>query len=450
MKITICGGGQTGQAICDALWKKNDITLIDHDENVVNQVFSQFDIQAIHGSALSLNVLDQADTSHADVFIACTNSDEVNVVACNLAKAQGAAYVCARVRNMNYHEDLDFTKSALNLDQIINPEFRAAGLLEKIIHFPASNAVESFAEGKVEIFAFPIEASSPLDTMTLSEFDSHFKSDVLVCLIDRDGDIIIPSGDTQIKVGDTVHVTGSPRQIKAWTKELGVANKALKKLFIIGAGTATYFLLNKLRHINYHITVVEKDRIKASQLAQSFPHVEVLHGDGTDQKLLLDQGLRTYDASIALSNHDEANILISLFAHSQGVDKIFTLVNRPYLLKPLTHMGLDTIITPKQMAAEGIIRLVRKLKATRQSTITNFYQLTPNQVEAIEFKILNEAKITQCQLNDLELIDQTLIVNIQRNGKSILPRGENQIRVGDLVSLVTKHREMTDINDFVK
>lgn len=450
MKIVICGGGQTGQAICESLWKTNDITLIDNDESVISDIFSLYDIQAVHGSALSPHFLREADVENADVFIAVTDSDETNIVASNLAKGLGAEYVCARVRRVNYYEDLAFTQESLNLNQLINPEFRSAALIESIVRFPSTNNIESFAEGNVRIFEFPIETNSPIANQTLIEFSETFSSDILVCVIERDGDIIIPSGDTVIRSGDNIHVTGLDKDIKMLTSELGYKNKPLKNLFIVGGGTLTYFLLNRLKHHNYHIKVIEKNRVVASKIAQVFPHVEVVHGDGTNQSLLLDEGLRRYDASIALTNRDEANILISLFAHSEGVKKIFTLVNRPYLLKPLTHMGLDTIITPKKMAAEKIIRLVRNLKATRQSTVTNFYQLVTNEVEALEFKILNEAKITQKSLLDLEFIDQTLIINIQRNGKRILPSGETQIQVGDLVSVVTKHKDMNDINDFIK
>lgn len=450
MKIIICGGGQTGQAICEALWKTNDITLIDKDEQVINELFSQYDIQVVHGSALSPQILSDAGVEEADVFIAVTNDDEVNIVTSNFAKKLGAYYVCARVRRIGYYEDRDFTRQALNLDQIINPEFRSAELMNQVIHFPEANNIENFADGNVQIFELPINATSPLIDLTVNDFGQQLSSDVLVCVIKRGDDILIPTGDDHFEAEDTIYVTGLPKDIKSLTKSLHLKTKPLRNLFIIGGGTLTYFLLQKLPTHHFHIKVIESNRMRASELAQAFPNIEVINGDGTNQQLLLEEGLKYYDASLALTNHDETNILINLFAHSEGIEKNFTLVNRPYLLKPLTHMGLDTVITPKRAAAEKIIRLVRNHKATQQSTVTHFYQLVPNEVEALEFKILNHGKITTNPLTDLELIDQTLLLNIQRDNQRIIPSGDTQIQVGDLVSIVTKHKDMNDINDFVK
>jgi trk system potassium uptake protein TrkA len=450
MKIIVCGAGEVGKAIIAGLWETNDIVLIDQNPELVENLYSTYDIQAIVGSATSLNILSEADIQKGDVFLAVTNSDEVNIISSIMAKNLGAGYVFGRIRNPEYLEDVNFMHEAIGITQIVNPELDAAHVIKEIISFPEATDIETFSEGNNQIVGLKVDKDGLLDGKILKEFGQKYGKKLLICAVKRNEEVIIPNGSFRMLAGDNIYVTGTPESIKNLFGDAVMNENSIKNILIIGGGTLTHYLLADLIPLKrYYIKVIEEDYQKAEKLALDYPDIDVIHGDGSDQRLLDLESFENYDAVICTKKIDEENIVISSYAKYKKISKIITKVDQPSLLKPLSYLGLDTIITPKNILADKIIALTRNLKATINSSITSYHSLLDNAVEAIEFEILKESDITKMSLNDLNLLDNTLLIGIQRNGTHIIPTGKDIIQVGDRVTIVTKHQFITDIEDFV-
>ncbi|MGX7092923.1 Trk system potassium transporter TrkA [Hutsoniella sourekii] len=449
MKIVICGAGQVGEAIVDSLWESTDITLIDPNEEILNSNYSKYDIQGIIGSAVSINVLREAEVESADVFIAVTNSDESNIIASLLAQNLGVDHVYARVRDPKYYEDIQFLKESLGVAEIINPEQDAATLIRQILRFPSANSIDKLLKRRAQLVEITVDKNSPLANRSLVDLTDIFDGRVLVCAIERDSEVIIPQGTDHIQVDDNVFVTGMPDDLKNFYKKIRANSRPCRRILIIGGGNISHYLLAQLNQPRMTVKLIERDHQRAIKIAEAYPNVEVIHGDETDQDLLIEEGLETYDAVVSLSLADEENILISLFAHSQKVRKVIAKVDRPYLLKPIAHMGLESLITPKHLVSERIIRKVRSLIATKDSAVENLHKIVGGAAEALEFKVLRESPITNRPLKDLQLKDHTLMAGILRQDQLIFPGGEDQILVGDTVVIVTKQKAVHDINQLI-
>ncbi|AMB99998.1 potassium transporter TrkA [Aerococcus urinaehominis] len=449
MKVVVCGGGQVGQSIIDSLWKIADITLLDADHDIVDMLYDKYDIQAVVGSAISMVALREAEVDQADIFIAVTNSDEKNIIASILAENLGVDYVYARVRDPKYYEEGDFFKQSLGLTEIMNPEQDSARLIRQLLRFPTANSIEDLLHRQVQLVEITVSKESPLTGKSLQTLTQELNHEILVCAIERDHQVIIPQGQTEIQAGDNIYITGTQPNLKQFYKQIRANSRPAKRILIIGGGNISHYLIGELQSRPHTIKLIEWDRQRADKIAATYPSVEVILGDGTDQDLLIEEGIATYDAVVTLSPADEENILISLFAHSLGVTKVIPKVDRPYLLKPITHLGLESVVTPKLLVSDRIIHRVRSLIATQDSSVANFHQLVNGQVEALEFKIFRESKITEQTLADLRLIPDTLIAGIEREGQIIYPKGHDQIQAGDRVLVITKQANIHDINQIL-
>ncbi|WP_019134779.1 Trk system potassium transporter TrkA [Kallipyga massiliensis] len=451
MKIVVCGAGEVGRAICESLWESNDLVLIDTDEDRVNDLYSTYDIQAIVGSATSINILREIDLSEEDVFLAVTSSDETNIIASILASELGVGHVYGRVRSTEYLEDMDFMQDALGVSRIVNPEMDAAVLISKILAFPAAESMESFSNNQIRIIELTVTEESSACNKTLMEFTKLFEGRMLICAVQRGDYVFIPNGNFEIHAGDKIHVTGKREDLKLVYQDMTRDPMTVRSLMILGGGDLTYYLVERLtKQTSMYIKVIEEDVEVGKKLALDFPMVDVVYGEAKDPLLLDAEGLESFDAVAALQNNDEENIILSSFAQDRAVPKIITRVDRPIILKHLTHLGLDTIITPKQLLAEKMIRLSRSLKATSHSSMIRLYQMVDDQVEAMEFHILNESSITGKPLRDIKLISSTLIIGIHRGDDYIIPNGSDSIEVGDDVSVITTHKNIKDIIQFVQ
>lgn len=451
MKIVVCGAGEVGRAICESLWESNDVVLIDTDEDRVNDLYSTYDIQAIVGSATSINILREVELSEEDVFLAVTSSDETNIIASIMASSLGVSHVYGRVRSTEYLEDMDFMQSALGFSRIVNPEMDAAVLISKILAFPAAESMESFSNNQIRIIELTVTEESSVCNKTLMEFTRSFQGRMLICAVQRGEDVFIPNGTFEIHAGDKIHVTGKREDLKLVYQDMTEDPVTIHSLMIIGGGDLTHYLVERLtRQGGMYIKVIEEDEKIGKKLALDFPEVDVVYADAKDPLLLDAEGLETFDAVAALKNNDEENIILSSFAQDRAVPKIITRVDRPIILKHLTHLGLDTIITPKQLLAEKMIRLSRSLRATSHSSMIRLYQMVGDEVEAMEFHILNESSITGKPLKDIQLIPSSLIIGIHRGDQYIIPNGYDAIQVGDDVSVITTHKNIRDITQFVQ
>lgn len=450
MKIIIAGGGKVGSVLCAELSiENNDIILIEQDEIILENMISTHDISGVVGNGASYDVLVEAGVETCDIFIAVTPEDEVNIMACILAKNLGARYTIARVRNPEYSTHLDYMRESLGVNLMINPELESARTIARIIKFPTVLSIQLFANDRVELIEMEALINSPLDGLLIQDFRDRY-GDLLVAAIRHNDEIIIPSGQNKILNGDRIYVIGKRENIRGFYKKIGSRRHRIDSVLIIGGGRLTYYLLDLLEKIHMNIKVIERNRKVAEELSAAFPKLEVILGDGTDQQILQREGLANYDAFISLTGVDEENILASLFATQLEVEKVVTKVNRELLLKILHQEGMNTVVTPKRVIANTILRFVRSLSNTSVSDVEALYRLADNQAEAIQFRVKGTSKVIESTIEKLSTKPNLLIAAIIRQGNLIIPGGQDRIKENDQVIIVTKEKNFDDIDDILK
>lgn len=450
MKIIIAGGGKVGSVLCAELSiENNDIILIEQDEIILENMISTHDISGVVGNGASYDVLVEAGVETCDIFIAVTPEDEVNIMACILAKNLGARYTIARVRNPEYSTHLDYMRESLGVNLMINPELESARTIARIIKFPTVLSIQLFANDRVELIEMEALINSPLDGLLIQDFRDRY-GDLLVAAIRHNDEIIIPSGQNKILNGDRIYVIGKRENIRGFYKKIGSRRHRIDSVLIIGGGRLTYYLLDLLEKIHMNIKVIERNRKVAEELSAAFPKLEVILGDGTDQQILQREGLANYDAFISLTGVDEENILASLFATQLEVEKVVTKVNRELLLKILHQEGMNTVVTPKRVIANTILRFVRSLSNTSVSDVEALYRLADNQAEAIQFRVKETSKVIESTIEKLSTKPNLLIAAIIRQGNLIIPGGQDRIKENDQVIIVTKEKNFDDIDDILK
>lgn len=449
MKIVIVGAGKVGEILCkDLSAEGHDIKLIEENSKILEKIISSNDILGIVGNGTKFDILSEAGTENADLFISVTEKDEINIISCVIAKKMGAQYTIARVRNTEYSSQMDLMSSALGIDKIINPELEAAKYIHKNIYFKNSLNIETFFNGKLKLVEFIIEEGSYLEGMSLFEFKQNYFKNLLVCIIKRNDEIIIPQGDFILNASDMIYVSGEQKDLFSLYRSLGKSNRSIKSVFIIGAGRIAHYLTSYLMEDNIDIKVVDISEEVARIYNDSFPNVTTINGDGSDEDLLSEEGFKDYDACISLTGIDEMNILISMFAKKIGISKIITKINKPYFLDVLGKNQLTTVVTPKKLIADKIVKIVRT-KNTNKNNILNLYRLENNRVEAIEFLIDNDCKILGTLIKDLPIKKNVILSYIIRNNEIIIPSGRDFIKVEDRVIVITTETHLYDINEIL-
>ncbi len=449
MKIVIVGGGKVGNAICKELEEHCDIILIDNDPDVVEMLFSQYDIQAVVGNGSDVNIQKEATVEDADIFLAVTTSDELNMVSCIVAKELGVKHIIARVRNPEYRNSVDFIRDRLGITAMINPEEEAAKKIAQILQYPTAVSVETFAEEQVHMVSVLIEEDTFLKDITLKEFDDSFDGKLLICIVERDGEAFIPNGSTKILEDDIVHLTGSHEDLNKFYRNFREFNSPIDSALIIGGGKMGYYLLRELTNKKMEIKLIEVKAEITEFLSETFPEISVIHADGTDQDILDSEGISAYDSCIALTGIDEENIIISIFSKYRNVRKSIAKVNRTSMLKLIGHTELDTIITPQRIIADKIVRFVRSLNASGDTAVENLHTLADHKVEALEFIANENSKGIDIPLMELEIVDNTLVAFIFRNGELLFPSGKDAIHAGDRVVVVTTQKNVDELDDLL-
>ncbi|UJF16343.1 Trk system potassium transporter TrkA [Jeotgalibaca sp. MA1X17-3] len=450
MKIVIAGGGKVGSVLCTELSSEtNDIILIEKNPKKLDDLISKNDISGIAGNGASYDIQVEAGVKTCDIFIAVTPQDEVNIMAAILAKKLGAKYTIARVRNPEYSYHLDFVRESLGINLMINPELEAARNMVSIIKFPTILSLQSFARNKVDLIEIEVAPNSGLENQSLSNFRTIY-GDILVCAIKRGDDTIIPSGTNTLQRGDHIYVLGNKRVIRKFYKKVSPDKSNIQSVLIIGGGRITYYLIDLLKGHKMDIKVIERRLDVAENLSDVFPEVEVILGDGTDQEVLESEGIENYQAFLSLTGVDEENIITSMFASQKKVKKVITKVNRELLLKIFNTLGMESIITPKRVIANIILRFVRSLSASSVSDVEALYRIADNQAEAIQFKIKKNSKATDIPLEKLETKPNLLIGYIVRDQKLIFPGGQDVVKENDRVIVITKDKTISSIDDILK
>lgn len=449
MKIVIAGGGKVGETLCRELsLESNDVVLIEKNQWKLERIISKNDIMGLAGNAASYETQVEADVATCDIFIAVTPEDEINIISAIIAKKLGATYTIARVRNPEYANHMGFMREGLGITMMINPELEAAKDITRVIRYTEALSVEQFADGRVNIVEIKVSKNSQLADTYIDDFKNKF-GNVNVCAVSRDDFDFIPSGETKLQENDHIYVTGVKKDLTKLYRKCGLKQEKLRSALIIGGGRVAHYLIDMLSEMRMEIKVIETNHKVAKELSYQFPHTVVIEGDGTDQEFLKEERIELYDTVISLTGVDEENILISLFALSEGAKKVITKVSRTDLLKLLDNVGLQSIVTPKRLIANEIIHFVRSLNSNDGSNVEALYRIADNQVEAIQFRVPENSKVTHQLLQDMNMKANLVIAYIVRGNKLIFPSGKDMMKPGDQVIIVTTIKSLENIEDIL-
>lgn len=450
MNIVIIGSGTVGAAICAQLEKEgHDVTVIDHNPAPLAELSGGCDVISCEGNGADVSVLRRAGAERADLLIAVTSQDEINILCCAAARKLGTRHTIARVRNPAYSELMNLMQKEMNLSLTINPELAAAGEIYRTLRFPSAAKIETFCHGKVEMAEFVVGAHSPIAGVTLNDLRARLNLRFLVCGVLRGEDAYIPSGDFILQAGDAVCVTAPDEEITQFFKAIGVYRKPVKDVLIVGGGRTVYYLLEMLRNAGIRATVIEKDKQRCHALAEQYS-CTVICDDGSRQELLREEGIATTDAFLALSDVDEENAIISLYAKTQGVEKVITMISAMPYVDFFKGVGLESVVSPKSSTTSTILRYVRSMANAHDSEIESLYRIMEGRIEALEFVVKEEiAGLTGVPLRELHCRAGVLIACIVGEGGVLIPTGGDCIRCGDTVIVISSRGQMNSIKDIL-
>lgn len=451
LNIIIVGCGKVGATLIEQLSREgHDITIIDQNAQKIQEITNQYDIMGMTGNGASYNVQMEAGIENTDLFIAVTGSDELNLLCCTIAKRVGECSAIARVRTPDYSHEIGYLREKLGLAMIINPELEAAREIARILYLPTALEVNSFAHGQAELIKLKIPEGNALDGITLADFGKNTTADVLICAIERNGQVYIPSGNFQMLKGDVVSFVATRKTAKAFLESSGFQTNHVKDTMIIGGSRAAYYLAELLLHMGISVKIIENDRARCEALSVLLPKAIIINGDGTDQELLEEEGIIYAESFVPLTGIDEENILLTLYARQVSKAKVITKINRINFKDVISHLDLGSVIYPRYITSEAIIAYVRAKKASINSNVETLYHMFDNKAEAIEFRVNEASSVTNIPLMDLSLKRNLLISFISRNGTIIIPSGKDCIKVGDTVMIVTTHTGFNDIQDILE
>lgn len=451
MQIIIVGCGKVGKTLAQQLDEEgHNITLIDISASKLQEVSNDIDVMGIVGNGASFNVHLEADVENTDLFIAVTNSDELNLLCCLIAKKAGKCLTIARVRNPLYNTEIGFVKEQLGLSMIINPELAAASEIFRLLRFPTAIRIDTFSKGKVELLKFKVRSELGLDGHTISDLLTRLKCNVLVCGVERGDQVSIPNGSFTLKDNDIVSFVASPSAAAEFFRKIGIKTHQVKSCLIVGGGTIAYYLAKMLLKIHIPVRIIEQNLARCEYLSENLPDASIIHGDGTDQSTLMKEGLEQAESVVAITNLDEENILLSLYAQKHSHAKTIAKVNRISFNDVIDTLDIGSVIYPKNITADYITQYVRGLQNSMGSNVETLYKIFDNKAEALEFNVREHSPVIDVPLMDLNLKDNLLIACIMRRRSIIFPRGQDSIQVGDSVIVVTTHPGLHDIRDILK
>ena len=450
MNIVIVGAGKVGETLIGNLVReKHDVAIVDSDYEIVQNIVNRYDVKGVVGGGLERNVLIDAGVEKADFLIACTNRDEMNILCCVLSKKIGAQHTIARVRDPEYFKELENMRTELGLDYSFNPEFATAIEIAQVLKFPSARSVESFAGGRTRMAEFEITESNPLIGKNLYTISREYGNKILIGVVQRGDKVIIPHGDYVVENGDIIHIIGDEHEIVSFCKELKIFKRRAKSAFIIGGGKITYYLALELLSSGVSVKIVEKDEARAEELSELLPKATILIGDGTYQEVLDEENLKNNDACITLTGMDEENVMISLYAKQSKVDKIVTKIDRPSVLKLVGTLGLGTVVSPRNVIANHIVRFVRAFSTEKGEGADTLYKIG-DKAEALEFNVPEGFKGVDIPLKELTIKKSVLIGGIVRDDEFILPSGDSILKVGDRVIIVSEAKQFTNLSQILK
>lgn len=450
MKIVIIGCGKVGTSIARELnISGHDITVVDNNSAAVRRLSESLDVMGIEGNGATYEALSEAGAETADLVIAATARDEVNLYACLMARAAGVPHTIARVRSPEYTDDLYRVKDQLRLSMSINPELTEAIEISRLLRFSGALEIDSFAKGAVELIKVLVPPNSPLCDKKISQIDT-LKGRVRICTVERGNEVYIANGETRIQAGDKASIVAKPEIAAKFFKKSGFNIGRSRDVILLGGGKVSFYLAQRLIKSGANVKIIERNEQRCNLLSSMLHDAMIIHGDCMDQELLLSEGIESADGVAALMDYDEENILISLYIKSVSHAKIITKINNESFDTIISNLGLESVISPKTLTGEYIARYIRAMQNSLGSNVETLYRLHEDRVEALEFRAKSNSRTVDTPLMQLDLKDDLQVICISRGGKIILPQGSDVIKPDDSVVVVTKHKGLSDLNDILR
>ncbi len=450
MRIIVVGCGNVGMTLTEQLSSEgHNITLIDLESQRMQDLINSHDVMGVVGNGASFVVQKEAGVENAHLLIAVTGSDELNLLCCLIARKTGGCHTIARVRNPIYNMEIGYIKEELGLSMVINPEFAAASEMARLLKFPSAITIDTFSKGRVEMIKYRVEEDSVLCDLSLKQISAKLKSDTLICSVERGEDVFIPDGNFIIRAKDEISIVGTPSQNMAFFKKMGSAVTKAHNVMIVGGGKIAFYLAGQLLSMGMQVRIIEQDKARCEELSSLLPQALVINGDGTDRNLLLQEGLAQMEAFITLTSIDEENIMLALFAKSVTKAKLITNVHRISYDEIIDGLDIGSVIYPRYLTAEIIIKYVRAMDNSLGSNVETLYRLNNNKTEALEFCVKADSPVIGTPLQDLPIRPGILICSINHKGRTSIPGGQSVIAPDDMVIVVTNITGLNDIKDIL-
>lgn len=452
MKIIVAGCGKIGVTLIENFVNEgHKVVALDSNPDAITDITNVYDAMGVCGSATDCDTLAEAGVDKADVFVAATDADELNMLSCFLAKRMGASHTIARIRKPEYNDqNVGFMRQQLDLSMSINPEQLAAQELFKVLKLPSAMMVETFSRRNFEMVELRLRPESPMDGLSLSELRKKYAAKFLVCVVQRGEKVYIPDGNFVLREGDRIGVTATPTEIHRFLRMVGVMQKQAKSVMILGASRMAYYLGKMLLDNGTTVKIIDQDRDRCRQFCDLLPGATMIHGESIQQELLVEEGIGSVDAFVALTGIDEENILMSFYANAQNVPKVVAKINHNELAAMADNLGLECIISPKKVVVDVLLRYVRALENSLGGQVETLYKLMDGRAEALEFKVQADFEALQIPLKELALKKDILIAGIVRGRKNIIPSGDDVIAAGDRVIILAAGRALNTLSDILE
>ncbi len=452
MKIIVAGCGKIGVAIlADLIAEGHDVTALDQNPDIVTEITNVYDAMGVCGNCTDYATLEEAGIQNAELFVAASGSDELNMLSCFLAKRMGAGHTIARIRNPEYNDSsLAFMRKHLELAMALNPEQLTAVELFNVLKLPAAVRRESFSRKRFEMVEFRLDPDSKLQGLTLQKMREKYDARYLICTVRRGEKTFIPHGSFVLEGGDKIGVIAAPAEILKFLRLVGGMKRQAKSVMILGGSRIAYYLAKTCLELGMAVTIIEKKPERCTELSTLLPKAVIIQGDGASQDILIEEGLKDVDAFVALTGQDEENILISLFASNQNVPTVMTKVNRDELASLATKIGLDCIVSPKELSSGMVVRYARALQNSMDSNVETLYKIMDGMAEALEFKVGQNFPAIDIPLKEIKFKPGILIAGILRDRKTIIPAGDDRMLPDDRVIVVAAEQRLKDLSDILK
>lgn len=452
MNIVIIGDGKVGHKLAKQLSdERYNVALIDQNEKKLKNSMNELDIACFLGNGASAEVQKEAGVPEADLVIACTSTDELNMFCCLLARRLGAKQTIARVRSPLYYQQIHLIKEDLKLSMAVNPELALAGEISRVLIFPAAAKVETFCKGRVELVEVSVGEQSLVRDVSLRDLYKRYQIKMLVCAVQRGSEVYIPDGSFVLRPGDKMNIAASHKDIEDFFKLTGFRGMKVKNVMICGGGRVAYYLANQLSALGMQVKIIEQDEDRCMELCELLPKATIIHGNAADHELLEEEGIANADAFVSLTGMDEENIIMSMYAQNRQVPKVITKVNEEALHHMIDRLGMESVVSAKNVTAGVILGYVRAMNNSMGSAnIESVYQLCGGRVEAMEFRIREATRYTGVRLKDLTIKENHLVACIVRKRQIIIPGGNDTLEVGDSVIVVSASQGLEDLQDILR